>query len=106
RVRLLAVNLLVVLIPAAGLEFARIYERQLLDGLERDMVNQAVLLRTLVEDALAANAPVEEPRLEQLVSRAARQTRTRVRLVTPAAGVVVDSHRFGPPEGKEPRPNL
>ena len=36
RVRLLIVNLVVVIVPVAGLEFARIYERQLLASLERD----------------------------------------------------------------------
>lgn len=106
RVRLLAVNLLVVLIPAAGLEFARVYEHQLLDSLERDMENQAVLLRTLVEDALAAGTPLANDALERLVRRAARQTRTRVRLVTPSEGVVVDSHRLGPPEGREAPPKM
>ena len=38
RARLLLVNLLVLLVPVAGLEFARIYERQLLGGLEREGV--------------------------------------------------------------------
>jgi len=49
RVRLLVVNLVALLVPVAGLEFARVHERQLLDGLERDMRNQATLVRALVE---------------------------------------------------------
>ena len=44
-VRLILVNLVVLLVPVAGLEFARIHERQLLDGLERDMRNQAAIVR-------------------------------------------------------------
>jgi two-component system sensor histidine kinase ChvG len=102
----LAVNLTVVLIPAAGLEFARIYERQLLDGLERDMANQASLVRTLLEAALARGEPVAAPAWEAVLGRAARQTRTRIRVITPQDGVTIDSHRNGPPEGPEPRPPL
>jgi two-component system sensor histidine kinase ChvG len=48
RTRLLVVNLLVLLVPVAGLEFARLYERQLLHGLERDMRNQAALVREML----------------------------------------------------------
>ena len=44
RFRLLFVNLIVLLVPIAGLEFARLYERQLLDSLERDMRDQAVIV--------------------------------------------------------------
>jgi two-component system sensor histidine kinase ChvG len=106
RIRLLLVNVVVVLIPAAGLEFARIYERQLLDGLERDMTNQAVLLRTLFEAALQHDQPLVAADWEAMLARAARQTRTRIRLVTPQSGVTIDSHKNGPPEGPEPRPPL
>ena len=45
RVRLLLVNVVVLLVPVAGIEFARIHERQLLHALERDMRDQAVLAR-------------------------------------------------------------
>ena len=34
--------------PAAGSEFARIYEKQLLDALQRDMTNQAALVKAFV----------------------------------------------------------
>ncbi|HWA71725.1 MAG TPA: ATP-binding protein [Polyangiaceae bacterium] len=106
RIRLLLVNVVVVLIPAAGLEFARIYERQLLDGLERDMTNQAVLLRTLFESALQREQPLLAADWEPVLRRAAQQTRTRIRVVTPQDGVTIDSHKNGPPEGPEPRPPL
>ncbi len=102
RYRLLAVNLFVVLIPGLGLEFARVYERQLLDGLERDMRNQAVLVREFLEAALEREEPLDPERLETLLGDAARHTRTRLRLVSPGAGTIVDSHRAGPPEGPEP----
>ena len=51
--RLLVVNFIVVLVPIVGIEFARVHERQLLESLERDMRNQAVLVRSLLETDLA-----------------------------------------------------
>ena len=106
RIRLLVVNLAVVLVPIVGLEFARLYERQLLDGLERDMQNQAVLVKAVVEAALARGEGFGTPEQEALLVRAATQTRTRIRLVDGARGVLSDSHRNGPPEGKEAQPSF
>jgi two-component system, OmpR family, sensor histidine kinase ChvG len=104
RYRLLAVNLFLVLVPAAGLEFARTYERQLLDALERDMKNQAVLVRSVVESSLLRGNALDAPEHQRILTDAARATRTRIRLIHPSSGVVVDSHRDGPPEGREPEP--
>ena len=104
RYRLLAANLLIVLVPAAGGEFARLYERQLLDALQRDMTNQAVLVKTFVEAELASDVPLHLAGNEAWLARAAAQTRTRIRLVDPGVGVTIDSHREGPPEGREPDP--
>ena len=101
RIRLLAVNLVVVLVPLIGLEFARVYERQLLDGLERDMLNQATLVRVMVEDDLDRDEELAGPHTERLLERAAQRTRTRIRLIVPNVGVVADSHHNGPPEGPE-----
>ncbi|HTJ82226.1 MAG TPA: HAMP domain-containing protein, partial [Polyangiaceae bacterium] len=104
-VRLVVVNLVVLLVPVAGLEFARLYETQLLGALERDMQNQSALVRAEVEERLAA-----EPRgdmldvagsVESIVTRAARTTRTRVRVLDADGAVIADSHRDGPPEGAE-----
>lgn len=99
--RLLAVNLIVVLVPLLGLELARVYERQLLDGLERDMLNQATLVASMLESQLAREEDPFDAATEQLLERAAKRTRTRIRLLRPELGVVADSHRSGPPEGKE-----
>ncbi|HEX2872216.1 MAG TPA: ATP-binding protein [Polyangiaceae bacterium] len=101
RVRLLAVNLVVVLVPIIGLEFARVYERQLLDGLERDMVNQATLVRVMLETQLDLDDELSPPVMERLLQRAAQRTRTRIRLILPERGVIADSHHDGPPEGPE-----
>lgn len=102
RVRLLVVNLVVLLVPVAGLEFARIYERQLLAGLERDMRDQAALVREVIEGAMDEGLALDDPRFGRILTEAARTTRTRVRVVDPSGAVVVDSHGNGPPEGPEP----
>lgn len=103
-VRLLVVNLLVLLVPIAGLEFARIYERQLLGALERDMRDQAILVRALCEADLAVGTKLDDPRHAAVLTEAARRTRTRIRLLDGRGAVVVDSHGNGPPEGPEPPP--
>ena len=103
RTRLLVVNLVVVLVPVVGLEFARLYERQLLDGLERDMQNQAVLVKTSLEAGFARGNGFGTSAQEAELASAALQTRTRIRLVDKKGELLADSHRNGPPEGKEPR---
>lgn len=103
-VRLLVVNLLVLLVPVAGLEFARIHERQLLLSLERDMRDQAVIVRALCESDLGAGVALADPRHAAILTEAARRTRTRVRLLDDQGAVVADSHENGPPEGPEPPP--
>ncbi len=119
RVRLLVVNLVVLLVPIAGLEFARIHERQLLESLERDMRNQASLVRSFVEQRLWQQRLAEckharpytcdldlrveyDPSIEVVLASAAQRTRTRIRLLDREGRVVVDSHRHGAPEGPEP----
>jgi len=102
RVRLLIVNLVVLLVPAAGLEFARIYERQLLSSLERDMRNQAALTREMIETGLASGRPLDAPEVGHTLTAAARQTRTRIRVLDASGATVLDSHAHGPPEGPEP----
>ena len=101
-VRLLIVNLVVLLVPVAGLEFARLYERQLLGALERDMRHQAVLVRRMLEVAGASGGPVDESFHQEVLVRAAVDTRARVRVILRDGDVMLDSHRDGPPEGLEP----
>lgn len=102
--RLLLVNLLVLAVPIAGLEFARIHERQLLLSLERDMRNQAALARSLVENDLGRDVALGEPRHAAILAEAARQTRTRIRILDDKGSTLTDSHENGPPEGPEPPP--
>lgn len=104
RTRLVIVNLGVLLVPIAGLEFARLYERQLLDGLERDMRNQAALVgETLVADR-ERGVSIDDPRHEATLRSAARATHTRIRILDTSGHLVADSHGWGPPEGLEPPP--
>ncbi len=100
-VRLLLVNGVVLLVPVVGLEFARIHERQLLEALERDMKNQAALVRAMVESTLDRGGTLGDPTLAEILTAAARSTRTRVRVLDERGGVVIDSHENGPPEGPE-----
>lgn len=104
RMRLLVVNLAVLLVPVAGLEFARIHERQLLDSLERDMTNQAVMVKTLLESDIERGVAPGAPQHAEILTKAAKRTRTRIRLLDKAGAVIADSHEYGPPEGPEPPP--
>ncbi|MGK3992862.1 sensor histidine kinase [Sorangium sp. So ce1024] len=102
RVRLLVVNLVVLLVPVAGLEFARLYERQLLHSLERDMANQAALVAAMLASGLDRGLDLGAPEHGEVLTQAARHTRTRVRILDGQGAVVIDSHENGPPEGPEP----
>jgi two-component system, OmpR family, sensor histidine kinase ChvG len=99
RYRLLLVNAVVVAVPLVGITFARMHEQQMLDGLEADMIHQAQLLREVLSadpDGVALEAR------QPMLVRAARQTRTRIRLLDTGGVVRADSHAGGPPEGAEP----
>jgi two-component system, OmpR family, sensor histidine kinase ChvG len=100
RNRLLLVNALIVAVPLLGIGFARFYEREMLVALEDDMIHQAQLFRQVV----LANGGTPNVNLsERILERAARDTRTRVRLIDVNGDVVADSHASGPPEGPERR---
>lgn len=101
HVRLLIVNGIVLLVPVAGLEFARLFERELLASLERDMRNQATLVRSFLE---ARGLDPFSLEVEQALAASARSTRTRIRVLDQSAQVRLDSHRTGPPEGEESPP--
>lgn len=104
RYRLLIVNLLALFVPAIGIEFARVHERELLDALERDMSNQAVLVRTFIESGLRNGKPLADAEYARVLTTAAKRTRTRIRIIDESGAVVADSHADGPPEGPEPLP--
>ena len=103
RYRLLLVNVLIVAVPLLGVGFARFYEREMLVALEDDMIHQAQLLRQVVRAEGIPGDASEARALARVLERAARDTRTRVRLLDARGDVVADSHASGPPEGPERR---
>jgi two-component system sensor histidine kinase ChvG len=84
--RVLAVNVLIVAVPIAGVFFAHRYEREMLRALEDDMVHQAEALRVL---AAVPGRALEDhgPELAGL----AAVTGARLRLLDGAGRVVADS---------------
>jgi two-component system sensor histidine kinase ChvG len=104
RYRLLLINVLIVAVPLLGINFARFYEREMLRGLEDDMIHQAQLLRqALLDDPIGVRLEERGP----MLANAARDTRTRIRLLGPFGELLADSHSKGPPEGIEkPAPSF
>src|SRR5688572_26046528 len=96
RYRLLLINVIVAAVPVFGIAFAEMHERQLLAALERDMIHQAELVRAVVR-----TSDRETRSVEAALVIAARDTRTRIRILDDHGAVIADSHRGGPPEGAE-----
>lgn len=102
RTRLLVINLVAVLVPVVGIEWARTFERESLAALERDMRHAADVLRTVLEKNLD---PRGRPRFEVVgaaLEAAAKRTRMRIRVLDRRGVVIADSHAHGAPEGPEP----
>ncbi len=105
RTRLLLVNVIIVTVPVIGLAFARFYEREMLDAVEKDMIHQGEVLRAALRDDIEAGPDALAGRAS-LLRTIAGETRARIRLVVPPGRVVADSHAHGPPEGIERAPSL
>ncbi|MCB9557598.1 MAG: HAMP domain-containing protein [Deltaproteobacteria bacterium] len=102
RTRLLMVNAIAVLVPVVGIDGARMFEREALNALERDMQHQAQLLRSVIE---ANVTPAGQPGFDVLrtaLTLVAQRTRLRIRLLDGKGKLLADSHQTGPPEGPEP----
>src|SRR6185436_6333016 len=96
--RVLAFNLLLVFLPAAGVLYLDVYERQLLSALEVSMVQQGrILAATLGEhgeiDPVAATA---------ILKRLERRLNVRLRVVDRGGLVIADSSQLGPRLPAEP----
>ena len=89
--RLLLVNLVVVLVPLFGIEFARIYERELLKSLEQRMRNHAALWRIVATHAVNAGSVINDDSFADMLLQAQRKTGMRVRILDAGADVLVDS---------------
>lgn len=102
RTRLLLINLLIVMVPVVGLEWARTFEREQLKALEEDMRHQAQVLRTILEKNLDEQRRPIFPILTTALEPLALRTRSRVRILDRRGRLLLDSHRKGAPEGPEP----
>jgi two-component system, OmpR family, sensor histidine kinase ChvG len=90
--RLLAFNLLLVFIPAAGFLYLDVYEKQLLEAQESSMVQQGRVLAA----ALSEREPLLAQDVEPLLVRLNRRLEARVRVVDAGGRLLGDSSRLGP----------
>ncbi|MEW5851577.1 MAG: ATP-binding protein [Myxococcota bacterium] len=88
-VRFLAVHLLLVAVPVAGISFARFYEREMLRAQEQDMVHQAEVLRQML---LSDETGLRLPERSALLRDISEDTRARLRLLDAQGNVVADSY--------------
>jgi two-component system, OmpR family, sensor histidine kinase ChvG len=91
-IRLLAFNVLLVFLPAAGLLYLDTYERQLLSAQERSMVQQGRLLAA----ALSGGAALDAEEARRVLVELDRRLEARLRVVDPGGRVIADSATLGP----------
>ena len=91
-IRLLAFNLLLVFLPAAGVLFLDTYENQLLDSQERSMVQQGRVLAA----ALAERDQLDETTATAILRQLDQRTESRLRVVDRFGLLLADTSRLGP----------
>jgi two-component system sensor histidine kinase ChvG len=91
-IRLLAFNLLLVFVPAAGVLYLDVYERQLLDALETSMVQQGRILAA----ALGDQGGIEPADATLLLQRLEQRLTARLRVLDREGWVIADSSQLGP----------
>jgi two-component system sensor histidine kinase ChvG len=91
-IRLLAFNLLLVFLPAAGVLFLDTYENQLLDAQERAMVQQGRVLAA----ALAGRGELDEELATEILRELDQRTESRLRVVDRWGTLLADTSRLGP----------
>ena len=91
-IRLLAFNVLLVFLPAAGVSYLAIYERKLLQAQEASMVQQGRLLAA----ALSERGPLDLALAEPILARLERQTPSRIRVLDGDGWLICDTSRLGP----------
>ena len=102
RTRLLVINLIIVMVPVLGIEWARSFERESLKALEQDMIHHAQIIRTVLELNLDSKKKPRFSIASRALERVAKRTRMRIRLLTREGRLIADSHLEGAPEGPEP----
>ncbi|HUO85953.1 MAG TPA: histidine kinase dimerization/phospho-acceptor domain-containing protein, partial [Thermoanaerobaculia bacterium] len=90
--RLLAFNVLLVFLPAAGLLTLDTYERQLLSAQERSMVQQGRLLAA----TLSGGPVLDGDQAQRVLVALDRRLEARLRVVDPEGRVIADSAALGP----------
>jgi two-component system, OmpR family, sensor histidine kinase ChvG len=91
-IRLLAFNVLLVFLPAAGLLYLDTYEEQMLRAQESAMVQQGRLLAA----ALSSPDGIDSWEAERILLELKRRQQARLRVVDRAGKLVADSSRLGP----------
>ena len=87
--RLLAFNLLVVFVPVVGVLYLDVYEAQLLEAQEREMVQQGRILAA----AAGESGSLQSEAMARILTRLGRQTDARFRVYDSSGVVIVDSAR-------------
>jgi two-component system sensor histidine kinase ChvG len=96
-IRLLAFNLLLVFVPAAGVLYLDVYERQLLSSLEAAMVQQGRVLAAALGAAGVSAAGGLDPAVANAVLSGLEQRQTaRLRVLDREGWVIADSSQLGP----------
>lgn len=90
--RLLLFNVLLVFLPAAGMLYLDVYERELLEAQERSMVQQGRQLAA----ALSDQGELETAMARGLLDRLDRRTEARLRIIGRDGSLLADSATFGP----------
>jgi two-component system sensor histidine kinase ChvG len=99
--RLLAFNVLVVFVPAAGVLYLDVYEDRLLEAQERSMVQQARLLAAIAGERPGLDADAAQAVLDSL----GRRNDARMRIFDQHGAVVADSFRSPDRrQDEQPRP--
>ncbi len=102
RTRLLVINLVAVLVPVVGIEWARSFERETLRILEQGMLHQHGADDLGLEHNPGPSGRPNFALMARALEVSAKRTRMRIRLLGPRGRVIADSHRRGAPEGPEP----
>lgn len=96
--RLLLFNLLLVFLPAAGVLYLDVYERQLLSALEVSMVQQGRILAA----TLGEHGEIDSAAATAILKRLERRLNVRLRVVDRGGLVIADSSQLGPRLPAEP----
>ena len=97
-VRLLAFNILLVFLPAAGILFLDTYENHLLEAQERTMAQEGRLLAAAIE----ASGDVDADHARRILVQLGQRHLARLRVVNRAGEVLADSATLGPRRESDP----